>query len=668
MVATLVTFSPQISQVGAGDKVTYVATITNQGPNIATNVALSMQAPTGLVLSGAAVASQPATCDPNGGGCTSIPVIVPGAPFTYTLNGTFALGLDKATGNVSNFESHAISAVSVSGTGIVDPTTPDTAAASTVNVVNTHQGSNIQVTPDAPLLPNNQAPLSVTFSSINSIGVTSMTTGPISAAPAGYRAGQSGKELHFDVTTSAANTNAPPSATVCVNVPDTLGFIKPNRARLFLLNSASGPIDITSSILPAPGATEQLPVAFDSVTEASKPFLLAQVCGVVPAFTTNAVFSFGVFEPANHAPIYGSDAANTNNKPTISVTPVSGKGTTSDSLNITLQKEADADSNACLLGPGQTQATCNDRPQVRTFLFFAARFLAGSGNCNSPNGCSVIEITSKSDPTVSVNMPSGRQPLCIATADQTFNLNQKDVPAVCGFLTQSFNGANGCVANTQAPDGLNVEICPVDVPGNVVSGSGSTSNSATVSAGQSATTSIVLFGAPTDGSTAPSLTCAAAPGTPDLAASQISCSLPATAPNNTLDGQAILPLSLITTGPTFARLTPQPPSRNPSLPFYGFAAAPFAAVLLLSGLNRKKPGLKWRGLTLAVTGLLVLAALQLGCGGGHIGSGSPQSQTSGTPAGVYKILVTSSNNNVVFDPGDGTAITKTYTFTLTVVR
>lgn len=608
---------PSLQQVGVGDPVSIPITVFNIQQSVPlTNLKLSVNP---NLLQGfhftSATSSGNATCDPGGSGCSSIPSLAGGASFTYTLTGNYpALDNDPNTGLPLNTENRTIPAGLATISGLESP-------AATLKELNTHLGTNVQVTPDTALSPGHAA-VTVTFAQVTGIGVTSLAPlGSKVATPgSGYRPGASGKALQYDLSTSATVSGA----TVCVNVPDAVGYIRPSRTRMFLLNNGA---DITFSISPSP-ATEILLTSFTGNFGNATP--LTSVCGQISSFPSNSILSFAVFEPIDPQPITFI--------PSLVSQPVStSKGGSAGQSSVTLTVGAENDPNVdpCTLG-SNANAFCSDRLNLKTYIFgsFLSSPVPGA-NCSA--GCSFIDISNSLQvPSTTVDVVND-QPICIVAFDQTINPDPKQILTV-------LNGH--CPPLNPPPGGMLVQETPVNGP---QSGDGAGPNSATVIAGQTAITTIAFT--PTTG--IPLFSCDSAPGGVNLASAGISCGL--------LGQSSVTETILLTVQTTGAGISANIP--NPISP-YPPAAVAFAALLLVPIALRRQWQLRIKMLIYTIPALLLLAALVIGCGGG---SGGPGASTTGTPSGTYTIIVNSNTSGVTFDAGDGHGTkVNTYTFTLKV--
>jgi YVTN family beta-propeller protein len=498
---------------------------------------------------------------------------------------------------------------------------------------NTPVGTNVQVT-----LP----PVTLTFAQVTVAGNSRLQTSS-AGSPSGYRPGASNSQVRYDLVTTAAVTGL---LTVCVDTPDVQGFIKPNRARMFVMSALPDPSgrvpDVTTSLSPA-NTTETLP-AFDSKGKAL-PARLTGICGQVSAFPPNTTLSLAVFEPNNHPPAFASLQAST---PAL-VTTIS-KGQNGQEQAVTQMMvggEQDTDlADPCILAGGP--ATCSDRPFVKTF---AIGFFPPSPNC--PAGCNTIDISDpKADPAAMLQLfaTTQSQTICVAVLDQTIGLS-----AVASFVNST-----QCIGSPREISGFAIGGVMVQSPLGLQALIGPTS--ATVTAGQAFSTVVLVAPGTSILPTAVSISCDGPPGAANLTSAGISCLVPAQVmfpkSANPTTQQAVIQLFVQTTGRT---VSATPAGRGP-FP-YGLLDV-CATVFLACGLRRTRPGKRNRKKLVWGTAAAVLLGLVLSCGGGQSG----RNAVAGTPSGTYKVVIRSTSPNVTFQPpnDNGVPPASTYTFTLTV--
>jgi YVTN family beta-propeller protein len=494
---------------------------------------------------------------------------------------------------------------------------------------NTPVGFNVQV---------NLPPVTLTFAHVTAAGNSRLQTSS-AGSPSGYRPGASNSQVRYDLVTTAAATGL---LTVCVDTPDVQGFIKPNRARMFVMSALPDPSgrvpDVTTSLSPA-NTTETLP-AFDSNGKAL-PAPLTGICGQVSAFPPNTTLSLAVFEPINHPATFKSLQA----PPPALVTTISKgqNGQEQAVTQITVGGEQDPDqADPCILAGGP--ATCSDRPFVKTF---AIGFFPPSPNC--PAGCNTIDISDpKADPTAMLQLFATTQPqtICVAVFDQTI------APSTVAGLVNTCSTSNMSVfamgTVIQSPPGVQALIGPT---------------SATVTAGQAFSTVVLVGPGTLILPTTVSISCDGPPGATNLTSAGISCLVPAQVmfpkPPDATIPLAVIQLFVQTTGRTASAGTPAGRGAFP----YGLLAV-CATVFLACGLRRTRPGKRNRKKLVWGTAAAMLLGLVLSCGGGQSG----RNAVAGTPSGTYKVVIRSTSPNVTFQPpnDNGVPPASTYTFTLTV--
>ena len=247
------------------------------------------------------------------------------------------------------------------------------------------------------------------------------------------------------------------------------------------------------------------------------------------------------------------------------------------------------------------------------------------------------------------------QHLCLAVLDQTINPDPNQV--LNGILAPNLINGN-CPSLTSPLTGVSIQ--DVEVISNTGTSDGAGPNSATVTAGQTAITNVVLAGP--SGSN-PAFSCSLSAGGTSLAAAGLSCSLvnqttPAIPACNSQSSSCpgTVQLVLQTTGGTQSGSAGWPRFPNG---VNVMLACLLGVISLLRGLRL----LRTRSRVFGLASLVLFAALVVGCGGG--GSGGQGSTATATPRGTYTIIVTSPG--VTFDPGDGKGPSvSTYTFTLKV--
>jgi hypothetical protein len=324
-------------------------------------------------------------------------------------------------------------------------------------------------------------------------------------------------------------------------------------------------------------------------------------------------------EPVNNAPVIGLTF-------NLSASQDAGKGVTGNFVDLNLATSFDPDNNPC----NGNSSTCSDTPQLRFFVFgpFPGALQATSANPIIRN----------------VSLPGGTTTVTIVAIDQTITVPSNAVINAPSDLA-NLPGAAG-------QNGITTTQFPVTID-STTPGGGSTGNTATIVAGQSASfifTPVNPSGGVLQGSGTLNLTCSNGPTTPSLDSLHITCNItPATFTIGSSSAPALL---VSTTGATigFAQ-----PSARPGAPLYAvwvaFVGMPFAGIVIISISGARR---RWLKILLGF-GLLVLAiGSQVACGGG--GSMAPSAKFS-TPRGTYEIVVTGTQN--------GTALSKN-SFTITV--
>jgi hypothetical protein len=446
-------------------------------------------------------------------------------------------------------------------------------------------------------ISGNATPVAVRFFNVGVEGVTKLNTQAASAAPSGYRFGTNG--VRYNISTDATING---STQLCVDISNQR-FVKPERVRLIQLAPTFG--DATTSITPLP-------------TIPSKGQVVNAVCGLLSGFSTGLV-QVAALEPVNNPPVIGLTFSLSNSQD-------AGKGVTGNFVDLNLASSFDPDVNAC----NGNSSQCSDTPQLRFFVFGP---FPGA-----------LQSTSANPIIRNVSLPGGTTTITVVAIDQTITVPTNAVINVPGDLA-NLPGAAG-------QNGLTTTQFPVTID-STTPGGGSTGNTATILAGQSASfifTPVNPNGGVLQGSGTLNLACSNGPTTPSLDSLHITCGV---TPTTFTIGSSSAPALLVST--TGATLGLAQPSVRPEAPLYAiwvaFVGMPFAGIVIIS---ISRPRRRWVKRLLGFALLALAVGSQVACGGGS--SMAPSTKFS-TPRGTYEIVVTGTQN--------GTALSKN-SFTITV--
>lgn len=463
------------------------------------------------------------------------------------------------------------------------------------NIVNTPALSVADVLPVDGEIAGNATPIAIRFFNVAVEGVSRLTTQAAGSAPSGYRFGTNG--VRYNISTDATING---NTQVCIDISNQR-FVKPERVRILELSPTFA--DVTTSIAPVP-------------TIPSKGQIVNQACGLLSGFSTGVV-QVAAVEPVNNPPVIGLTFSLSNSQD-------AGKGVTGNFVDLNLVSSFDPDINPC----NGNSSTCSDTPQLRFFVFgpFPGALQATSANPIVRN----------------VSLPGGTTTVTVVAIDQTITVPANAVINVPSDIA-NLPGAAG-------QNGLTTTQFPVTID-STTPGGGSTGNTATILAGQSASfifTPVSPNGGVLQGSGTLNLTCANGPTTPSLDSLHITCGI--TPPTFTIGSSSALALLISTTGATLGKAQPAT-----GAPLYAawvaFAGMPFAGIVIISVSGQRR---RWLKLLLALGLLVVAIGSQVACGGG----GNMKPTTSfATPRGAYEIVVTGTQN--------GTALSKN-SFTITV--
>ncbi len=429
----------------------YKVTITNDGPNIATNPLVTITLPPNANGRATTFTVQAQSLEPalqgfpasttcaSGSSCLNGGAINPGAPVAFNLDGFF----DLATLTEGNSGARIFSSAVASST-IVDSNPAGTTNGDgqmtpvSITVVNTPVGGNFTL---APFDGNLAQPLGLKVTSVQIAGITSLVASGMPALPSGpspnppdngatkplYKFASGGTYYTLGTTANVPTANSNPT-TICLNsIPGT--FQKPERVLLWALGNAPagtafGAVphytgngstgDITTLVLAQQG-TYSVPVANTTYPPPPAQPQPAQVCGVLNGLAdAGTPTTLAVLEPVNFAPYVRTavTAANASNSQP-------GKGVTAAAaqvdLTISPQNNYDYnDQDPCFTGSeGTTRSTCNDNVQVTTFLFGGGNLIGETQQLQT-----YFFNDLQATPKPQFNLPAGQPQLYVVLADQ----------------------------------------------------------------------------------------------------------------------------------------------------------------------------------------------------------------------------------------------------------